>query len=85
MITRKDDMLFILWDSTKDGVVPRNGGEIATGGVLGHLTADNVYLRTYAAYPDARRPKDLEVGQSIVGVRFSLSGQRGCYDVVRVK
>lgn len=76
---------FILWDP-RDNFRPRedDDGNVVSDGVLGRMTQDNVYLTAYAEYPDNRRPADLEVGESIKGVTYSLSGSRGVYDVYRV-
>ncbi len=76
-------MRFILWDPN-DGRIPLDGGKVATAGLLGVVGADNVYLTSYAGYPDGRRPIDLEIGQRIAGVKYSLSGSKGTYDVYRV-
>jgi len=76
---------FILWDP-KDNFRPREDdeGSITSDGVLGRVTVGNVYLTTYGEYPDERRPADLKVGDSIKGVKYSLSGSRGVYDIYRV-
>ena len=76
---------YILWD-TRDGYRPRcdEDGEIVSDGLLGRITVDNVYLRTYASYPDDKRPADLTVGGAIKGVGYNLSGAKGTYDVYRV-
>jgi len=81
---------FIIWDP-KDGL-PRygdwecgDGDKIISDGVLGRVTEDNVYLTTYAEYPGDMRPKDLETTESIIGVVFRLSGERGVYDIYRVQ
>lgn len=76
---------FILWD-TKDGAprVDEETGEITSDGAVGRITAENAFLAVYASYPDARRPVDLEVGESIPRVTYSLSGGFGMYDVIRV-
>lgn len=76
---------FILW-SKKDGPLPKKeDGSINTGGVLGLIDENNVYLTTYAEYPDERRPADLEVGDCIGNVKYRLGGEAGVYDVYRVK
>lgn len=79
-------MEFILWD-TKDGHRPTldENRDIISDGLLGRIGPDNVYLTTYASYPDEVRPADLEVGSCIQNVRFSLSGETGSYDIYRVK
>jgi len=77
-----NDRRYILWNSKRDGK-PRYPDE-TTDGVLGRLSHNNVYLSTYACYPDDRRPSDLAVGQCIENVRFSLSGEVGYYDIYRV-
>lgn len=78
-----DDRRFVLWNLERDGEL-RYPDEQTTG-VLGQITLDNVYLRAYARYPDDRRPDDLEVGERIEGVVYRMSGQRGVYDVYRVR
>ena len=78
---------FILWDR-KDGSPHRDddGNNIVSSGILGRVTADNVYLTAYASYPvdEPRRPTDLAVGEVIRGVRYTLSGGNGWYDIYRV-
>lgn len=78
------DRRFILWD-TKDGAVRYDGDDIISDGVIGRVTINNAYLAAYAVYPDERRPKDLEVGQSISSLGFHLSGGHGWYDLYRVR
>lgn len=82
MADQKDPRRFILWDSHRDGEL-RYPDENSDG-ILGRLSLDNVYLSTYAKYPEGRRPEDLEVGEHIIDVSFSLSGEHGLYDVYRV-
>lgn len=81
-----DGKRWIIWDP-RDGYTKWDGetGECLSAGVLGPLTAGNVYLTTYAQYPDERRHTDLAVGAVIDGVVFTLSGGRGVYEVVRVR
>ena len=76
---------FVLWDK-KDGFAPRtdDDGNITSDGVLGRVDEWNVYLSTYAQYPGDKRPHQLEVGERIENVTFSLSGSKGTYDVYRV-
>lgn len=74
---------YILWPATA-GEPPRDGlGNISTSGALGLMEEGSVYFTAYPKWPDARRPKDLEPGQSIQGVKYNLSGV-GYYDVYRV-
>ena len=83
-----NDMRFILWDPRDShDFLPRrdDDGVIISDGVLGRISADNVYLTAYAEYYDTRRPVDLAVGECIKNVRWSLSGARGCYPVYRVR
>lgn len=80
-------MKYILWSRKEAPCPPRDAdtGEFLTSGALGELSLKNVYLRAYATYPDSRRPKDLEVGERIPGVRFALSGVLAEeYDLYRV-
>lgn len=81
-------MKFIIWDP-KDNYRPsmdEQGNEIVSDGVIGRVGPNNVYLTTYARYPkDAKALRELEVGECIKGVVFSLSGSRGVYDIYRVQ
>jgi hypothetical protein len=82
-----DDRRYILWDR-KDGPAPprdQQTGEFLTSGCLGQVSVNNVYLTSYARWPDWRRPYHLPVGSVIPGVRFCLSGERGEYDIYRVR
>jgi hypothetical protein len=85
MSNNEEQKRFILWDKA-DSYVPRidENGKIMSDGLLGRLNEGNVYLTTYASYPDKKRPADLEVGGCIPNVQFSLSGSSGTYDVYRV-
>lgn len=60
-------------------------GKIIGEGAIGRITADNAYLTAYPEWPNNKRPADLEVGECIKGVRFSLSGSSGYYDIYRVR
>ena len=77
---------FILWDK-KDSHAPRTAddGNITSDGVLGRVDEWNVYLTTYARYPGEKRHHQLEVGERIENVTFSLSGSTGIYDIYRVR
>ena len=78
---------FIIWDP-KDGSRPRvdDEGNIVSDGLIGRVTQNNVYLTTYAGYPNNSQPLgDLPVGGGVYGVKFSLSGSTGFYDVYRVQ
>ena len=79
---QQKDKLFILWNRARDGVLRYPDKQ--TDGVLGRLTADNVYLTAYAKYPGDKRPKDLAVGERIENVEYRLSGEFGVYDIYRV-
>lgn len=80
-------MLFILWNPKPDQENPVYGadGKISSDGVIGRVGVDNVYLKTYGQYPDDRRPGALKVGECIKGVVYTLSGQKGTYDIYRVE
>jgi len=81
-------MKYILWNSNRDGDRPTTDedGAIISDGVLGRLTADNVYLKVYAQYPEGQPLiEDIAVGEAVRGVRFHLSGETGFYDVWRVE
>lgn len=78
---------FIIWDP-KDNYRPRcdEDGNIVSDGVIGRVTATNVYMTTYAEYPNnSRALADLQVGEAVYGVKFSLSGSSGIYDIYRVQ
>lgn len=79
------DKRFILWNGPEHP--PRsNEGEYLTGGALGEITLDNVYLTTYGARPDgSKNYNELEIGECVRGVVFRLSGERGEYDIYRVR
>lgn len=80
-------MKFIIWDN-RDHYRPRqdDDGAITSDGLLGRLDKDNVYIRTYAQYPEgSKRVTELSVGESISGVKFQLAGQTGVYDIYRVE
>lgn len=77
------DRRFILWPSNGYEPTRDERGNITTSGAVGQLPIEAAFLRAYAAYPDARRPIDLGVGQVIRGVVYRLSGV-GVYDVYRV-
>jgi hypothetical protein len=65
--------------------VPRNDdGSIATDGAIGRITADNVYIATYAENLSREELDALEVGGHISDVRYHLSGEEGHYDIYRV-
>jgi hypothetical protein len=76
---------FVLWNTQRDGEPRVRDVDETASGVLGQITENNVYLTTYASYPDDKRPADLEVGERIRDVIYRLSGQRGVYDVYRVR
>lgn len=78
-------MRFIIWDP-KDGRPTRgDDGTITTSGLVGEITEDNAFLTAYAEWPTSKRPRELEVNESILDVGFSLSGSKGRYDVYRVR
>lgn len=83
----QDAMRFILWDP-KDNYRPmtdEDGNKIISDGILGRVAHNNVYLTSYAEYPDNKRPVDLKIGQHIKGVHYRLSGEHGIYDIYRVE
>ena len=78
-------MKFIIWDS-KDGNPRTKDGGWVSGGLIGLVTLENVYLRAYGLRPEGSKPYEkLEVGECVAGVQFSLSGTTGSYDVYRVE
>jgi hypothetical protein len=77
-------MRFILWDQDRGEPLRGNGGEYLTSGAIGVIDEENVYLATYAKYPDARRPKDLPVHGRICGVEYSMAWTHGVYDIIRI-
>ena len=78
---------YILWDPS-DGPPWRNDdGSFISEGVVGRITAGNAFLTVYAQFPEdvpRSRLRELDVGGSIKGVKYSLSGSEGVYDVYRV-
>jgi hypothetical protein len=82
-----DDKKFILWDK-RDGTGSPGldgDGSIVSDGVVGRVEISNAYLTSYGSYPDDKRPSDLEIGDCIENVTYSLSGSLGEYDIYRVK
>jgi hypothetical protein len=78
--------LFLLWKSGQDEPARAQDGEFLSTGALGWVCLDNVYLRSYGARPEgSKQYAELSVGESVRGVVFRLSGERGVYDVYRVK
>lgn len=77
---------FIIWDP-KDGDPRRNdSGEFISDGIIGRVGIHNAYMEIYAEFPeDSKSLKDLEVGERVQGVKYSLSGTSGIYDIHRVK
>ena len=59
-------------------------GDLNTSGHFGVLDAENVYLRVYAKYEGHSRLPHLELFQR-ARARFTLSGEKGTYDIVRVE
>lgn len=77
-------MKFIIWDS-RDGNPRTQDGGWVSGGLIGPVTTDNVYLCVYGVRPEGSKPYEkLEVGECVAGVTFRLSGSKGVYDVYRV-
>jgi len=78
---------FILHSRQYHGDLPlRNAeGEIITYGAIGRIGIGNCYLQAYAKWPDERRPEVLKVGECIQDVEYRLSGERGVYDIYRVR
>ncbi len=78
---------FIVWDA-RDGLpkVDADTGKITSGGVLGRIDEDNVYLTTYPEWPEgAKKLVELDAGEAVTGVIYTLSGSAGLYDVYRVR
>lgn len=77
-------MKFIIHDE-RDMLQRDDNGTIISDGITGRIGADNAFLSIYAALPDnAPDLRSLDVGASIRGVSFSMSGGRGVYSVLRV-
>lgn len=76
---------FIIWDP-KDGDPRRNdSGEFISDGIIGRVGIHNAYMEIYAEFPEDAKPlKDLEVGEAVRNVKYSLSGTSGIYDIYRV-
>lgn len=87
METMMQDKRFILWSRLTSHEPPRDQeGNITTSGCLGELTEDNVYLKAYANYRQCtKRLDELEVGECVQNVIFSLSGEHALYDIYRVR
>lgn len=81
---KMEEKKFILWDPGHGAPRRDSDGNIDSEGLIGRITEGNAYLSAYASYPDARRPADLEVGEKIDQVSYSLSGSYGVYTVYRV-
>ena len=78
-------MKFIIWDSRDGNPRTKDGGWVS-GGLMGELTPENIYLRVYAQRPEGSKPFEiLEVGECVRGVQYTLSGSKGTYDVYRVE
>ena len=78
-------MKFILWNESDGAPQIGNDGTINSGGIIGRVGPENVYLKMYAHYPDNKRPSDIKVGECIHDVIFRLSGQTGVYSIYRVE
>jgi len=78
---------FILHSPLHHGYLPLRDeeGNVIGDGAIGRVGLSNVYLRTYAVWPDHHRPEQLEVGECIKGVEYRLSGGHGSYDIYRVR
>lgn len=78
-------MKFIIWDS-KDGNPRTPEGSWVSGGLLGEIDPENVYLRVYARRPEGSQPFEaLAVGECVRNVEFTLSASKGTYDVYRTE
>lgn len=76
-------MKFIVWDE-KIGPVPRSeDGGYMTSGLMGVIEEENVYLKSYAHYPE-KRPTELEVHERCTAT-FGLSGSKGTYKIIRIE
>ena len=77
---------FIIWDP-RDGFYPTLGEDkaIISDGIIGRVTADNVYLKIYAQYKDDQKSIDELLVGEYVKADFRLSGEKGSYKVFRVK
>jgi hypothetical protein len=71
----ENDKRFIIWDPSDGNPRREEDGAFISDGATGRIGMDNVYLTTYPKYRDGeeKRPKDLEVGERIQGVIYSLS------------
>jgi hypothetical protein len=77
-------MRFILCDSDRGEPRRDESGNYLTSGAIGVVDEENVYLTTYAKYPDARRPWDLAVHERLRGVEYSMAWTHGMYDIIRI-
>lgn len=82
---RASGPLYILWDPRDGSLALQDDGTIISDGLIGRIGPDNIYLTAYAKYPTGKSYRDLDVGEGIAGVVFSLSGSRGVYTVYRVR
>lgn len=83
---------FIIWDKRDAMGVGSTGhprrdddGNIISDGIVGRVGFANAYMTIYPELPEgAKPPNALEVGECIEGVKYSVSGSRGVYDIYRV-
>lgn len=77
---------FILWDEADGRPRKNEDGDWMSDGLVGRIGIGNAYLAAYGVRPEgAPAYDDLEVGEAVHDVVFSLSGSKGRYSVYRVR
>jgi hypothetical protein len=86
-----DNRRFILWNSKKDGDIPRdNEGKISVSGALGLLPRNDFHLTVPLLLTGKCKHKpalidSLQVGERIYGAKHATSGVVGFYHIYRVE
>lgn len=80
-------------NNAKPAGLPRQDEEglFISDGILGKISRNNVYLTAYPNLDNAVWPEgcnsldDLQIGQRVENVEYSLSGSSGVYDIYRIQ